>query len=63
MNIGVALHYAPLHQMPLYRGDHAPRPLPLTEQVAKVIMTLPISASMSLEDAEYVALHLERLLR
>ena len=61
MNIGAALHYAPLHKMPLYRGDSASPSLPLTEKVAKLIMTLPISASMTLDDAEYVAVGLERL--
>jgi len=61
MNIGAALHYAPLHEMPLYRGDNTSPSLPLTEQVAKLIMTLPISASMTPEDAEYVAAGLERL--
>ena len=63
LNIGAALHYAPLHEMPLYRGANAPPSLPLTEQVAKIIMTLPISASMTLEDVDYVAAELERLLR
>ena len=60
-NIGATIHYAPLHGMPLYKG----RPycaLPVTEQVHRRILTLPISASMTLDDAGYVADHLIDLL-
>ena len=53
-NIGASVHYAPLHAMPLYaRGE--PAFLPHTERLAERIVTLPISASMSLEDADEVA--------
>jgi dTDP-4-amino-4,6-dideoxygalactose transaminase len=61
-DIGASIHYAPLHLMPLY-GDAKTRPsLPVTERVADCIMTLPISASMTVEDAEYVTIHLKALL-
>lgn len=53
-NIGASIHYAPLHQMPLYHGNSKPVSLRVTEQVAKCILTLPISASMNLHDADYV---------
>jgi dTDP-4-amino-4,6-dideoxygalactose transaminase len=53
-NIGVSIHYAPLHLMPLYRGRSKPARLPATERIAKRIMTLPISASMTLADADDV---------
>ncbi len=43
-NIGATLHYHPLHSMPLYGSANR---LPVTEQVAKRCVTLPISASMS----------------
>jgi perosamine synthetase len=52
-NVGVAIHYAPLHAMPLYRKyDRAQ--LPVTQRVASSILTLPISASMTIDDARYV---------
>lgn len=49
--IGVAVHYMPLHPMPLYAPQE---PLPITEDVASRIMTLPISASMTDDDARRV---------
>ena len=61
-NIGAAIHYAPLHPMPLYGGSGDPPSLPVTEQVGESIVTLPISASMSLDDAEYVLTHLRAIL-
>jgi len=48
--------------MPLYGGSGAARSLPVTEQVGESIVTLPISASMSLDDAEYVLTHLRAIL-
>jgi len=52
-NIGATIHYTPLHRMQLYgQRRHA---LPVTDRVCSRIMTLPISASMTLADAEYVA--------
>ncbi len=53
-NIGASIHYAPLHLMPLYRGRRKPVRLPVTEQVSRHTMTLPISASMTLADADDV---------
>lgn len=55
-NIGATLHYAPLHVMPLYisEGKIHSQNLPITEKVSKRILTLPISASISRGEAEYV---------
>jgi perosamine synthetase len=61
-NIGATIHYAPLHTMPLYTGGGAPTALPETERIADSIMTLPISASMSAGDADYVVSELHALL-
>ena len=52
-NIGASLHYQPVHTMPLFAG-HKPGSLPVTELIAATILTLPISASMSLDDAQTV---------
>ena len=59
-NIGATIHYAPLHKMPLY-GRRSPS-LPVTEGICMRIMTLPISASMSPADADYVCDHLAEVL-
>lgn len=60
-NIGASLHYHPLHTMPLYEAMGA-HPLPETEALAPLILTLPISASMTPDDADYVCDHLLGLL-
>ena len=62
-NIGASIHYSPLHTMSLYRGANPEPVLPATEQVAQRIMTLPISASMTVDDAEDVASALASVLR
>jgi dTDP-4-amino-4,6-dideoxygalactose transaminase len=61
-NVGASIHYAPLHAMLLYHPDGQPA-LPVTERLASRIVTLPISASMSLADAEYVVEHVLELLQ
>jgi len=53
-NIGASIHYAPLHLMPLYCRGRQPVALPATEQAAARMLTLPISASMTVGDAEDV---------
>ncbi len=55
-NIGATLHYDPLHRMPLYsaRKGSEPGSLPVTETLCREIMTLPISASMTPDDAAQV---------
>lgn len=58
-NIGASIHYAPLHIMPLYA--HSSCALPVTEMLAQQIMTLPISAKMTLEDVDYVMGQIEAL--
>jgi dTDP-4-amino-4,6-dideoxygalactose transaminase len=61
-NIGAAIHYAPLHRMPLYGGEAGSAALPVTERVALGLVTLPISASMTVADAEYVTVHFKALM-
>jgi dTDP-4-amino-4,6-dideoxygalactose transaminase len=39
--------------MPLYHGERQPA-LTVTEHLATRIMTMPISSSMTVEDADYV---------
>lgn len=61
-NIGATIHYAPLHTMPLYTEGQPPARLPATEKVAAMIVTLPISASMSTADADSVVQEVRRLM-
>lgn len=51
VNIGASIHYPPLHRMPLYKSSGH---LDVTERISDRIMTLPISASIMLSDAEYI---------
>ncbi|WP_254432461.1 DegT/DnrJ/EryC1/StrS aminotransferase family protein [Magnetospirillum sp. SS-4] len=46
--IGLSVHYVPLHRMPLY---HTGVCLPVTEELADRIVTLPIGAAMTMDDA------------
>ena len=61
-NIGASVHYVPLHQMPLY-GDAGLERLPHTEEICRRIVTLPISASMTRDDADYVCSNLLEIMR
>lgn len=61
-NIGASIHYRPLHNQPLYCRKGLAS-LPVTECLAEQIMTLPISARMSLDDVEYVVHHLSKLVQ
>lgn len=61
-NIGASIHYRPLHGQPLYCKDGLAS-LPVTESLAEQIMTLPISARMTLDDVDYVVHHLAELIQ
>lgn len=61
-NIGASLHYQPVHTLALY-ADSRSAPLPNTEWLAPRILTLPISASMTLDDAHQVTAALDDVLR
>ncbi|WP_417458494.1 DegT/DnrJ/EryC1/StrS family aminotransferase [Kordiimonas sp.] len=52
-NVGAALHYTPMHTLPLYE-DYCRCPLQGADSVMDRILTLPISGRMSIEDAHYV---------
>jgi dTDP-4-amino-4,6-dideoxygalactose transaminase len=56
-NIGASIHYPPLHRMALYKHPLTSA-LPVTDAVADHLLTLPISASMTLADAAETAQHL-----
>ena len=50
-NVGASIHYRPLHLQGIYEEQP---PLSTTEKLFEKIMTLPLSSSMSVEDAKYV---------
>ena len=60
-NIGASVHYQPLHTMPVYRAGLR-APLPATDALADRILTLPLSASMTTADVDYVVEHLAGIL-
>ena len=59
-NIGASIHYKPVHQMPYY-AQKGHQSLPVTERIAERIMTLPISAHMTVNDAHDVMNSFERV--
>jgi perosamine synthetase len=61
-NIGASIHYPPLHKMPLYAKTKLVT-LPNTETLCSQILTLPISAKMTIADAAYVLEQLQDLLK
>lgn len=61
-NVGASIHYPPLHTMTIY-SRFCRSPLPVTDDLSKRIVTLPISASMTPSDAEYVVGVVRDLLR
>lgn len=60
--IGASIHYRPLHMIPLY-AQRYPASLPNTDWLSGRVMTLPISASMTTDDARYVVEHLLETIR
>jgi dTDP-4-amino-4,6-dideoxygalactose transaminase len=60
-NIGASIHYTPLHLEPFYAG-RSRSPLSNCDYLGARIMTLPISASMTDADVDYVTAHLADLL-
>lgn len=61
-NIGASIHYFPLHIMPFYQ-QYIQNHLVNTEQLMNEIITLPIGASITLEDARYVVQQITDLLK
>jgi perosamine synthetase len=60
-NIGASIHYPPLHRMALYQHP-LKNALPVTDAIADHLLTLPISASMTLGDADETSQNLVEIL-
>ena len=54
LNIGVTVHYRPLHSMKFYKNKFGNIELPVSEGLFNQIVTLPISSSMSKNDTNDV---------
>lgn len=63
-NIGANVHYAPVHLQPYYREllGSAPGDLPVTEDVAQRLITLPLFPAMTDRDLKDVIAALRRIL-
>jgi perosamine synthetase len=60
-NIGASIHYQPLHTMAAYQANGRVS-LPHTDALAEKILTLPISATMTAADVDYVVENLDDIL-
>jgi perosamine synthetase len=61
--IGASIHYAPLHLMSFYATHYRCTSLPATERIYERTITLPISSSMTLDDAYSVVEQFSNLLK
>lgn len=53
--IGTSVHFIPNHMQSYYKKTYGRVNLPITEQVYKSILSLPLYEDMSFEDVDYVA--------
>lgn len=61
--IEAVIHYLPLHSSPMgQRLGYRPEDLPVTEQVSRTLLRLPMSTGLKQSDLEYVILTLQRIL-
>ncbi|HVT82390.1 MAG TPA: DegT/DnrJ/EryC1/StrS aminotransferase family protein [Phycisphaerae bacterium] len=61
-NLGVTIHYAPLHNMPLYRTRQKAARLAGADEITRSIITLPMGPRVTSADAEEVMENLAALL-
>ena len=63
-NIGVSVHFIPLHLQPFYQKTFGYRKgdLPVTEAVFARILSLPLYPKMTKKDCEYVAAHVNDII-
>lgn len=64
VGISTAVHYLPLHLHAYYREqfEYSPQDLPCAASVYPEMLSLPIYPEMTLEEVEYVAEHLQRII-
>ncbi len=64
-NIGVSMHFQPLHQMPYYceKYRYAPNDLPIAQRIGASEISLPLQPQMSDADAEDVVAAVSKVVR
>ncbi|GBL40907.1 hypothetical protein EMGBD3_02750 [Nitrosarchaeum sp.] len=50
-NIETGIHYIPIHKMQFYKGSYK---LPITERIAKNIVSIPIHPNLSESDVDKI---------
>ncbi len=64
-NIGAALHFNPLHNMPFYRERYGYKPedLPVANEVGNSVLSLPLTPQMTQRDAQDVVDGVAKMLK
>jgi len=60
-NIGVNVHYIPVHQHPYYRDRYPGLSLPVSERAYERLLTLPLHAGMTTADVDDVVAALDKV--
>jgi dTDP-4-amino-4,6-dideoxygalactose transaminase len=61
LGVGTAIYYPrPIHQQPAY--DHLDVSLPVAEQAAEEVLSVPVHPMLSMDDVETVATRIEQAL-
>jgi dTDP-4-amino-4,6-dideoxygalactose transaminase len=62
-NIGTSIHFLPVHQLSAYRdlAECTPRPLPVSEQAGREVLSLPLSPAHSDDDVRDAIAALRRV--
>jgi dTDP-4-amino-4,6-dideoxygalactose transaminase len=63
--IGISLHFTPLYRHPLFSktGLYKETEFPVSEEIFKRSVSLPLSNSLSMEDAHYVSAAVKEILK
>jgi perosamine synthetase len=62
-NIGSSVHFIPLHMHSFYKDRFPGQVFPVADKVFSEILSIPIFPSMTQEDMDYVAVHLNDITR
>ncbi len=61
-NIGSSVHFIPLHKHSRYRNQYKENHFPTSEKMFENILSIPMFASMTDKDVEYIVHHINRLI-
>lgn len=58
------VYFPPLHREPIFLGRYdPPKPLPVTERTADIVLSLPIYASMDFEEIDYMVESIQEVIK